>query len=36
MKSRQERGVDESMPSNIRGLISACAAQMPEKRSAAF
>jgi len=36
MKSRYEGGVDESLPSKIRGLISAGNAQMPENRSAAF
>lgn len=35
-KSRYEGGVDESLPSKIRGLIPARNAQMPENRGAAF
>ena len=36
MKSPDEGGVDESLPSKIRGLLSARNAQMPERRTAAF
>src|SRR5258707_322096 len=36
MKSPYEGGVDESLPSKIRGLLPARNAQMPEKRAAAF
>jgi len=36
MKSPHEGGVDESLPSKIRGLHPARSAQMPEKRPAAF
>jgi len=34
MKSPHEGGVEESLPSKVRGLLSAHRAQMPEKRSA--
>ena len=36
MKSPYEGGVDESLPSKIRGLLFARCAQMPEKRPTAF
>jgi hypothetical protein len=36
LKSPDEGGVDESLPSQIRGLLFARCAQMPEKRPAAF
>ena len=36
MKSPSEGGVDESLPSKIRGLIPGHGAQMPKKRTAAF
>jgi len=36
VKSPDEGGVDESLPSQIRGLLSARNAQMPERRTAAF
>ncbi len=36
MKSPYEGGVDESMPSKIRGLLPAGSAQMPKKRAAVF
>ena len=35
MKSPDEGGVDESLPSKIRGLLFARCAQMPERRTAA-
>jgi hypothetical protein len=34
MKSLCEAGVDESLPSKIRGLLPARSAQMPKKRAA--
>ena len=34
MKSPYEGGVDESLPSKIRGLLPARSAQMPKKRAA--
>src|SRR6266576_1746502 len=36
MKSPYEGGVDESLPSKIRGLLPAGSAQMPKKRAAVF
>jgi hypothetical protein len=36
MKSPDEGGVDESLPSKIRGLLPARNAQMPDGRTAAF
>src|SRR5882724_7110389 len=36
VKSPHEGGVNESLPSQIRGLLPARCAQMPEKRPAAF
>jgi hypothetical protein len=36
MKSRYQAAVNESLPSKIRGLIPACTAETPEKRSAAY
>ncbi len=36
MKSPYEGGVDESLPSKMRGLLPARSAQMPEKRTVAF
>jgi hypothetical protein len=36
MKSPDEGGVDESLPSKIRGPLSARNAQMPERRTVAF
>jgi hypothetical protein len=36
MKSPYQGGVDESLPSKVRGLLPARSAQMPEKRTAAF
>jgi hypothetical protein len=36
LKSQHEGGVDESLPSQIRGLLPARCAQMPERRTAAF
>ena len=36
MKSPHEGGVNESLPSQIRGLLFARSAQMPERRTAAF
>jgi len=36
MKSPHEGGVNESLPSKIRGLLFARSAQMPKKRPAAF
>jgi hypothetical protein len=36
LKSQHEGGVDESLPSQIRGLLSHRNAPMPEKRTAVF
>jgi hypothetical protein len=36
LKSPDEGGVDQSLPSQIRGPLSARNAQMPEKRTMAF
>jgi hypothetical protein len=36
MKSPHEGGVNESLPSKIRGLLFARSAQKPERRTAAF
>jgi hypothetical protein len=36
MKSPDEGGVDESLPSKIRGLLPVRSAQMPERHTAAF
>jgi hypothetical protein len=36
IKRPDEGGVDESLPSKIRGLFPARTGQMPEKRRAAF
>jgi hypothetical protein len=36
VKSPDEGGVDERLPSQIRELLPARCAQMPEKRTAAF
>ena len=36
MKSPHEGGVEESLPSKVRGLLPARRAQMLEKRTAAF
>jgi len=36
MKSLDDEGVDESLPSKIRRPLPGRSAQMPEKRTAAF
>src|SRR6266404_1256324 len=36
MKSPYEGGVDESLPSKVRGLLPLPSAQLPEKRTASF
>jgi hypothetical protein len=36
MKSPDEGGIDESLPSKGQGLLPARTAQMPERRTAAF
>src|SRR6266581_4329432 len=36
MKSPYEGGVDQSLPSKVRGLLPLPSAQLPEKRTASF